>query len=81
MALAIDYAIILCHRYSEERVHMEPREATITALSKAIPEISASSLTTISGLGALMFMQFGIGFDMGRVLIKASFAVCCLYLH
>ena len=60
LALAIDYAIILCHRYSEERVHMEPREATITALSKAIPEISASSLTTISGLGALMFMQFGI---------------------
>ena len=73
LALAIDYAIILCHRYSEERVHMEPREATITALSKAIPEISASSLTTISGLGALMFMQFGIGFDMGRVLIKAIF--------
>ena len=79
LALAIDYAIILCHRYSEERVHMEPREATITALSKAIPEISASSLTTISGLGALMFMQFGIGFDMCSS--KLSFAVCCLYLH
>lgn len=73
LALAIDYAIILCHRYSEERAQMEPREATITALSKAIPEISASSLTTISGLAALMFMQFGIGFDMGRVLIKAIF--------
>lgn len=71
LALAIDYAIILCHRYGEERTHMEPREAVITALSKAIPEISASSLTTISGLAALMFMQFDIGFDMGRVLIKA----------
>ncbi len=73
LALAIDYAIILCHRYSEERERMEAREAVITALSKSIPEISASSLTTISGLAALMFMQFGIGFDLGRVLIKAIF--------
>ena len=73
LALAIDYAIILCHRYSEERELFAPREAVIQALSKAIPEISASSLTTISGLAALMFMQFGIGFDMGRVLIKAIF--------
>lgn len=71
LALAIDYAIILCHRYTEERVFQEPREAVITALSKAIPEISSSSLTTISGLAALMLMQFKIGFDMGTVLIKA----------
>lgn len=71
LALAIDYAIILCHRFTEERVHYEAREATIKALSKAIPEISSSSLTTISGLLALMFMQFELGFDMGLVLIKA----------
>lgn len=71
LALAIDYAIILCHRFTEEREHYEAREATIKALSKAIPEISSSSLTTISGLMALMFMQFQLGFDMGLVLIKA----------
>ncbi|QUH18641.1 efflux RND transporter permease subunit [Alkaliphilus sp. B6464] len=71
LALAIDYAIILCHRYTEERAFQEPREAVIAALSKAIPEISASSLTTISGLLALMLMQFKIGFDMGIVLIKS----------
>ena len=71
LALAIDYAIILCHRYMEEREQMEAREAVITALSKAIPEISSSSLTTISGLVALMFMQFKLGFDLGMVLIKA----------
>ena len=40
-------------------------------MSAAIPSISASSLTTISGLAAMMFMQFQIGFDMGIVLIKA----------
>ena len=71
MALSVDYAIILSHRFSEERENAPTREACILALSKAIPEISASCLTTLSGLAAMMFMQFGIGFDMGRVLIKS----------
>ena len=71
LALAIDYAIILCHRFSAEHVTLSTREACIEALSKAIPEISSSSLTTISGLGALAFMHFGIGLDMAIVLIKA----------
>ena len=71
LALAIDYAIILIHRYTEEHEHLPTREACITALSKAIPEISSSSLTTISGLGALAFMQFKIGADLAIVLIKA----------
>ncbi len=71
LALAIDYAIILCHRFSEEREHTGTREACILALSKAIPEISSSCLTTLAGLMAMMFMQFRLGFDMGIVLIKA----------
>ena len=71
LALAIDYAIIFCHRYMEERNSgLDARSADISALSKAIVEISSSSLTTISGLAALTFMQFKIGFDMGTVLIK-----------
>ena len=71
LALAIDYAIIMLHRFLEEREHAGDREACIAAVSAAIPSISASSLTTISGLAAMMFMQFRIGFDMGVVLIKA----------
>ena len=71
LALAIDYAIILCHRFSDEHETKDTREACIAALSKAIPEISSSSLTTISGLAALAFMHFGIGRDMATVLIKA----------
>lgn len=71
LALAIDYAIILCHRFSDEHETMPTREACIAALSKAIPEISSSSLTTISGLAALAFMHFGIGRDLATVLIKA----------
>lgn len=77
LALAIDYAIIFCHRYMEERERGLPaREADIAALSKAIIEISSSSLTTISGLVALMLMQLRIGFDMGIVLSKGI--VCSL---
>lgn len=71
LALAIDYAIILCHRFSDEHETQPAREACITALSKAIPEISSSSLTTISGLAALAFMHFQIGLDLATVLIKA----------
>lgn len=71
LALAIDYAIILCHRFSDEHETKAAREAAITALSKAMPEVSASSLTTVSGLTALGFMEFGIGLDMAMVLIKA----------
>ena len=71
LALAIDYAIILCHRFSDENEHLSARDAAISALSKAIPEISASSLTTVSGLAALAFMEFRIGLDMSIVLIKS----------
>ena len=71
LALAIDYAIILCHRFSDEHETKDTRESAIAALSKAIPEIGGSSLTTISGLAALAFMKFGIGMDMAIVLIKA----------
>lgn len=71
LALAVDYAIILAHRFMEEHEDKDAREAVIVALSKAIPEISSSSLTTVSGMIAMMFMQFRIGYDMGIVLAKA----------
>lgn len=71
LALAIDYAIILCDRYMEEHETLDRVDAVKVALSKAIPEISASSLTTVSGMVALMLMQFKLGYDMGIVLVKA----------
>ncbi len=71
LALAVDYAIILANRFKEEHEDKDAREAVIVALSKAIPEISSSSLTTVSGMVAMMFMQFRIGYDMGIILAKA----------
>ena len=71
LALAIDYAIILFHRFMEERKNCKAKHALISALAKAIPEISSSSLTTMAGMVALMTMQFRIGRDLGQVLLKS----------
>lgn len=80
LALSLDYTVILCNRYKEEHEKLDTREATIIALSKAIPEISASSLTTVGGLVAMMFMQFKIGPDLGICLIKSIvYALICTF--
>lgn len=71
LALSVDYAIIFCNRYKEEHTVLPVEEAAVSALAKSIPEISASSLTTIAGLAAMTFMQFRLGADMGIVLIKS----------
>ena len=81
LALSLDYAVFLCNRFKEEKQTMPTREAAITALSKAIPEIGASSLTTVGGLAAMLFMQFKIGPDMGICLIKAiAFALLSVFI-
>ncbi len=76
LALAIDYSIILSHRFAEEKETKNAYDAIVTALSKAIIEISSSSLTTLAGLAALMIMQLRIGMDMGLVLCKGI--ICSL---
>ena len=71
LALSLDYAIILCNHFKEERQTFGLKEAVIEATAKSIPEVSSSSLTTIGGLVAMMFMQFKIGPDMAICLIKS----------
>ena len=71
LALSLDYAIIFCNHFKEEHETLPLKEAVIESLAKSIPEISSSSLTTIGGLVAMLFMQFKIGPDMAICLIKA----------
>lgn len=72
LALAIDYAIILSNRFSEEKKNgLKPVDAMAEALSKALPEICGSSLTTIAGLVALTTMSLRLGADLGLVLAKS----------
>ncbi len=76
LALSVDYAIIFCNRYKEEHQRLDIRDAVVRALAVSIPEISASSLTTIAGLTAMTLMKFRLGVDLGITLIKAI--VCSL---
>ena len=73
LALSLDYAVIYCNRFKEEHETHGLRDAVVISLSKAIPEVGASSLTTVGGLIAMMFMQFRLGPDMAICLVKAIF--------
>lgn len=81
LALAIDYSIILSHRFAEEKKTKNSYDAIVAALSKAIIEISSSSLTTVSGMAALIIMQLKIGADLGLVMCKGIvMSLLCVFL-
>ncbi len=71
LALSMDYAIVLLHAYKEQKTQTsDKKEAMASAISKSLAPVSSSSITTVAGLVALMFMSFSIGFDVGLVLAK-----------
>ena len=71
LATSMDYAIFLLDAFSRERENgASDEEAIVTAIEEAINSIFASSLTTVVGFLALVFMKFTIGFDLGLVLAK-----------
>ena len=78
MVLSMDYSIILMNRYRQELPAAgSPRAAMTAALVHAFPSVMSSSVTTIVGLLALVFMHFKIGADLGVVLAKGVF--CSLF--
>ncbi len=71
LALSVDYSIVLLHTYRKEKEKTDDNgEAMSSAIKAVLRPISASALTTIAGLLALLFMSFRIGFDIGIVLMK-----------
>ncbi len=76
LALSVDYSIVLLHTYRREKERREKENAEDNgaamkaAIKAVIKPVSASALTTIAGLLALLFMSFRIGFDIGLVLMK-----------
>ena len=71
LATSMDYSIFLLDAFTREKKKgLSDEEAMVDAVDAAINSIFASSLTTIAGFVALMFMKFSIGFDMGLVLAK-----------
>ncbi len=71
LAVSIDYAVFLLHRFGEYRAQgMDAGEAMTQAMQKAASSIAASAMTTVFGFLALLAMNFGMGVDMGLVLAK-----------
>ncbi len=71
LALSMDYSIMLSNRYKQEKEKNSNKiEAMKAALYQSFKSISSSSVTTIVGLLALIFMSFTIGKDLGFVLAK-----------
>ncbi|MFS0749284.1 efflux RND transporter permease subunit [Oceanobacillus sp. 1P07AA] len=71
LAVSLDYAIFLLHSFQDYRNRgNKPEEAMKLAMKESFPVVSASALTTFFGFTALMFMDFGIGADLGLSLVK-----------
>lgn len=81
MALSMDYSIMLMNRYRQEKKKSKNKDAMKEALTNAFGSISSSSITTIVGLMALVFMSFTIGKDLGFVLAKGVLlSLICIFL-
>lgn len=71
LAVSMDYAIFLLHRFTAIRNEGKTVEkAMVQAMRDSFSVIIGSALTTILGFIALTFMRFKIGFDLGLVLAK-----------
>lgn len=71
LAVSMDYAIFLLHRFAEFRDEgMSVQDAMHQAMIKAASSIFSSGLTTFFGFIALTLMSFKVGPDMGIVLAK-----------
>lgn len=80
LAVSMDYGIFLLH--SRERflkAGASRRESLRLAMVEASTAILASSMTTVLGFLALVFMSFRLGPDMGIVLAKGViFSLICV---
>ncbi len=71
LAVSMDYAIFLLHRFATLRHEGNSVEISMErAIKDSTKVILASALTTILGFAALAVMKFGIGVDLGIVLAK-----------
>jgi len=71
LAVSIDYAVFLLHRYEEYRDKgYNNHDAMLEAMVQSASAIAASAMTTVFGFLVLMLMRFGLGSDMGLVMAK-----------
>lgn len=71
LAVTMDYSIFLWHSYKEEcKDETNKEKAMADAIQKTFAAVVGSSITTVAGFIALMFMTFTLGFDLGLVMAK-----------
>jgi predicted RND superfamily exporter protein len=71
LAVSLDYAIFLMHSFADNRrKYGDPNEAMRHAIKASVSTVAASAATTLFGFLALVFMDFGIGMDLGLNLVK-----------
>lgn len=81
LGVTMDYAIFLWHSYKEEKdTGLEKHEAMADAIAKTIVSVVGSSVTTVAGFLALLFMSFTLGMDLGIVMAKGVVfgVICCV---
>lgn len=72
LGVTLDYSIFLWHSYKENqnRFPGDKNRAMAHAISNTISSVVGSSITTVAGFVALMFMSFTLGLDLGIVMVK-----------
>ncbi len=81
LAVTMDYSIFLWHSYCDEKQEFEDKkDAMAVAIDKTFVSVLGSSITTVAGFVALMFMSFTLGLDMGIVMAKGVVigVICCV---
>lgn len=82
LAVTMDYSIFLWHSYCSEKEvsHGDNKLAMANAINETLASVVGSSITTVAGFVALMFMSFTMGFDMGLVMAKGVVigVICCV---
>lgn len=74
LAVSLDYAVFLIHRFEEcRKEERDVKSAMVNALCMSTSSILSSGLTTVIGFLALCLMRFRIGPDLGLALAKGVF--------
>lgn len=71
LACSLDYAVFLLHSFQDNRKkYANVEDAMRHAMKESMSTVAASAATTLFGFLALLFMNFGIGADLGINLAK-----------
>ena len=81
LAVTMDYSIFLWHSYCRKKSeNSDIYEAMADAINETLVSVVGSSITTVAGFVALMFMSFTLGLDLGIVMAKGVIigVICCV---